>query len=89
MDWATVRKRYPDKWLVVEAELAHTSAEGQRHVDGVRVIEECPDGATAFDRYRHHHNARPQRELYYVHTSRPRLVIQEEHWLGLRTVSEA
>ncbi|MBD3244193.1 MAG: hypothetical protein GF331_26615 [Chitinivibrionales bacterium] len=51
--------------------------------------EECPDGATAFDRYRHHHNAHPRREFYYVHTSRPRLVIQEEHWLGLRTVSEA
>lgn len=89
MRWADVRSAYPDQWLVVEAVDAHTTAESFRVVDNLAVLEPCSDGRVAMQRYRLLHLTYPQREFYYVHTSRESLVLRERQWLGVRMNNEA
>jgi len=84
MLWSDIRKAYPSQWLVVEALEAHTTADSRRHPDRLAVIEVCHDGKAAMQRYRHLHRQYPDRELYFVHTSRPELDIIERQWLGIR-----
>lgn len=84
MRWVDVRERYPDRWLVVEAIEAHSEG-GQRIVDQLAVVEVCPDGAAAMHVYRHLHQLHPDREYYFVHTSRDELSATERHWVGIRS----
>lgn len=84
MDWDEIRSTYPDQWLVVEALEAHTTSDNQRLLDRLAVIETCPDGSQALQRYRHWHQEYPQREFYFVHTSRKELDIHERQWHGIR-----
>lgn len=84
MKWSEIRQRYPDQWLVLEAVAAHTTPDKQRHLDQITVVEMCADGKTAWDRYQHWHQQFPQREFYYVHTSRSSLDIREQTWVGIR-----
>ena len=83
MNWSQVRQAYPDQWLVIEALEAH-SDDAQRQLDRIAVLETCPDGKAAFDRYQHLHEEHPFRELYFVHTGREMLDIRERHWVGIR-----
>jgi len=83
MRWSEIREKYPQQWLIVEALEAHTEGD-QRHLDQVAVVETCPDGATALQRYRHLHAQYPLREFYFVHTAREELDIRERQWLGIR-----
>ncbi|MCC7355070.1 MAG: hypothetical protein IT330_15100 [Anaerolineae bacterium] len=53
-------------------------------MDRLAVIELCPNGNTAMQRYRRLHQEYPQREFYFVHTSREELDIRERQWLGIR-----
>ena len=84
MRWSEIRTAYPDRWLVVEALEAHTSDKGQRWIGRLAVIETCTDGQSAMQRYRQLHQEYPQREFYFVHTSREDLNIRERYWLGVR-----
>ena len=84
MLWTNVRQAYPDQWLVIEALTAHTTPDSHRIPDRIAVLERCRDGSEAFDRYRQLHREHPQREFYFVHTSRKELVILERQWLGVR-----
>jgi hypothetical protein len=84
MRWVHVRERYPDQWLVVEATQAHSEG-SQRVVDRVTVVELCPDGAAAMQTYRRLHRLHPDREYYFVHTSRSELSATERHWVGIRS----
>ncbi|HSB72157.1 MAG TPA: hypothetical protein VLT62_22745 [Candidatus Methylomirabilis sp.] len=84
MLWPEVRNAYPSQWLVVEALEAQTMAGNRRRLGRLAVIESCPDGNTAFQRYRHLHQEYPAREFYFVHTSREELDIRERQWLGIR-----
>jgi hypothetical protein len=84
MNWEEIRKSFPEQWLIIEALEAHTTADNQRHLDRVAMIETCRDGAEALKRYRVLHLKEPQRELYYVHTGRVELDIREQQWLGIR-----
>lgn len=83
MRWTEVRKAYPEQWLVIEAVQAHSEAD-RRVLDKIAVVETCPDGAAALQSYRKLHQAFPEREYYYVHTSRAELDIRERQWLGIR-----
>ena len=85
MDWNTVRQAHPNRWLIIEALEAHTEGD-RRELDRLSVIEECRDGAAAFERYQALHQQFPERELYFVHTARERLTILERQWLGIRRV---
>jgi hypothetical protein len=83
MRWEEIRACHPNQWLIIEALEAHT--EGHRRLlDRIAVIETCPDGATAFRRYRELHAAHPTREFYFVHTVNPVLEIEERPWVGFR-----
>lgn len=83
MQWQEIREHYPDQWLIVEALAAHT-VEQQRILDDLTVVERCTDGAEAMQRYRELHRDEPQRELYYLHTSRQEPEIRVRQRLGVR-----
>jgi hypothetical protein len=84
MQWDEVRTRYPDQWVLIEALKAHTAPDLQRYLDQLSVIEPCSDGRAAMDSYRRYHQLYPQREFYFVHTSRKVLDIREKQWVGIR-----
>lgn len=84
MHWSEIRNIYPDQWLVIEALEAHTNVDAERLLDRLAVIETCHDGYSAMQRYRQLHQEYPQREFYFVHTSREELNIRERYWLGIR-----
>lgn len=84
MEWAEVRQVYPNQWLVVESLDAFTTLEKRRQVTKLSVIEVCSGGSDAFARYRQIHQKDPEREIYFVHTSRETLEIYEQQWLGIR-----
>jgi len=64
MQWSEVRQAYPDQWLVIEALEAHT-AQNQRRLDRLAVVELCADGQAALQSYRRLHQQYPQREFYF------------------------
>ena len=76
MRWPDVRNAYRNRWLVIEALEAH-SDEKRRILDRIAVIETCTDGAAAMQCYSQLHRQHPQREFYFVHTSRETLEILE------------
>ncbi len=84
MRWSEIRVAYPDQWLVVEAIDAHTTPDHKRQLEKLAVIELCLDGKEAFQSYRRYHKNYPNREFYFLHTSREALVILEQQWLGIR-----
>ncbi len=84
MLWSDIRKSYPNQWLVVEALEAHTTPDNQRQLDKLAVIESCENGTAAMSSYRQLHIQYPQREFYFLHTSRNKLDIRERKWVGIR-----
>jgi hypothetical protein len=84
MNWFEIRKAYPNEWLIIEALQAHTAFDNQRQLDKIAVIERCVDGNNAMQSYRRLHQQHPDREYYFVHTSREELDIRERQWLGIR-----
>jgi hypothetical protein len=82
MNWNEIKKKYPKQWLLIEALEANMTPEQRRHLDRISVLERCSDGSTAFKSYREIHTKFPDREYYYVHTSRDELDIIEETRLG-------
>jgi hypothetical protein len=84
MHWPEICVTYPDQWLIVEALEAHTTPDSRRHLYRLAVVEQCGDGSDAMQSYRSLHQRFPQRELYFVHTSRQELDIEERQWLGIR-----
>jgi hypothetical protein len=84
MKWPDVRAPYPNQWLLIEALEALSRSNQRRDIRKIAVIERCKDGAEALARYRLLHRAHPEREFYYVHTSRTQLDIRERVWVGIR-----
>ena len=84
MLWSEIRETYPAQWLVIEALAAHTTPTGQRVLDDIAVIEVCKDGNEAMQSYRRWHLRYPEREFYFVNTSRERLDIRDRRWVGIR-----
>jgi hypothetical protein len=84
MQWQDVRTRYPNQWLIVEALAAHTEADSHRYLERLAVIEPCVSAKAAMQQYRLLHGQYPEREFYFVHTSREALDIIERQWLGIR-----
>ena len=84
-----MRVAYPDQWLIIEALSAYTTLKHVRVIERLSVIEQCINGAAAFTHYRALHQQVPEREFYFVHTSRTELKIQEVQWLGVRRLRAA
>ncbi len=89
MIWTEIRQVYPEQWLVVEALEAYTRPDNHREVVRLAVIEQCDDGGSAMQSYRRWHQQYPDREFYFVHTSREELDIEVRYWLGVRRSHEA
>jgi len=89
MNWQSVREAYPNQWLIIEAINAYTNPDHLRVIDQLRVVEQCSDGTSAFQRYRVLHTEYPEREFYFVRTSRKVLKIREVQWLGVRGIHAA
>ncbi len=85
MQWEEVKKTYPDKWIVFEAIDAH-SDNNYRIIDDIAVIDYFTDSMEAFRRHSELHKQNPNRELYFFHTSREKLDIEEVKWTGLRKI---
>ena len=83
MKWQTIRKKYPDTWVLFEALKAH-SEDGNRIVEDLAVLDTFIDSDEAIKEYQHFHQQQPQRELYIAHTQKNDLDIQERKWLGIR-----
>jgi hypothetical protein len=49
------------------------------------VLETCSSGVEAMQTYRRIHKQYPNREFYFVHTSREELNIHEIQWYGIRS----
>lgn len=84
MQWQEVKQVYPEKWLIIEALHAHTETDAHRYLDDLAVIEPCVNAKDAMQHYRLLHQQYPEREFYFVHTSREELDIVERQWLGIR-----
>ena len=70
----------------MEALGARATGDSHRHLDRMAVLESCDDGRSAIQVYRRLHQEFPHRELYFVHTSREELEIEERRWLGIRGI---
>lgn len=85
MLWEEVRKAYPDKWVVFEAIDAH-SENNYRIVDEIAIINYFSGSMEAFHKHSELHKQKPNRELYFFHTSREKLDIREKKLVGLRRI---
>lgn len=88
MQWSDIKKTYPNQWLVVEALDAYTSDNKTRHINNLAVVELCSDSLSALKTYRHLHQQHPDKEYYYIHTSRSELKVHERQWVGIRNINE-
>jgi hypothetical protein len=86
MQWTEIREHFPHQWLLIEAVEAH-SAEDQRVLDDIVVVQSFPDWVSAWNGYKKLHFQNRQRELYVLHTDRENLDIEESQSLGLRVAS--
>lgn len=78
MKWETIRQQFPDEWVLVEATKAH-SIPGKRIVEELALLNTFANSCEAMDAYAALHRQNPQRELYYLHTSRERLDIEARY----------
>ncbi|TCO68883.1 hypothetical protein [Marinisporobacter balticus] len=85
MRWNNVKEAYPDQWVIIEAIDARTE-ENERIIEQITVVDVfLNDNNGALRRYVELHKQHPERELYVVHTSRPKLDIKERRWTGVRS----
>jgi hypothetical protein len=79
-----IKSLYPNTWVIVEAANAHTDSKGKREIGSMVVLETFQDGFSAYQKYKVLHKIDCNREYYYLHTSREKLEISEELWIGIR-----
>jgi len=84
MRWEEIRETYPDDWVIIEALKAYSN-DSERIVEEVAIIEKCKDSIDAIRKYAELHKRHPQREYYFLHTSRKDLTFMERK-RGLRRV---
>lgn len=82
MRWEEVREKFPNEWVVFEASDAY-SQDGFRCMNEITIIDRYADSLEAMKRYKHLHHKEPAKEIYFLHTSRPDLKI-EEKWVGFK-----
>ncbi len=76
MTWEEVREHFPQRWVVVEAFGAYTE-KGLRVIPQFEVVGAfADDPKPAYEHYMRLHHAAPDREYYFLHTSRDVLNIR-------------
>jgi hypothetical protein len=77
-----LKEKFPDEWVVFQATEAR-SENGFRWVEAVTIIDRYEDYLEAMHRYKGLHRKEPSNEIYFLHTLRPDLKI-EEKWVGFK-----
>ncbi len=83
MLWQDIRKKYPSKWLVIEAKKFH-QADDKFVVEDLEVIEIFDKSLDAYDEYRALHRKNPNKEFLFANTEMPILEIPITLWMGVR-----
>lgn len=83
LKWEGVRKKYPNKWVLIEA-LKTRTQNNIREILDMAVISEYADSTNAWKGYKTLHLKNPSRELYIFHTSNERIQVIEETFTGVR-----
>lgn len=84
MNWEEIRNKYKNQWIVIEAVEAY-SKNFKRILKDIDVLFIAGDESkAALKKYSELHKLNLQRELYVVHTSRERIDINEEKYVGVR-----
>ena len=84
MTWESVRKTFPEQWVLIEAINAKTEGD-KRIVEDMDVIGSfADDGDGAFQKYIELHKVHKEREYYIYHTSNNVLNIGVKKCLGVR-----
>jgi len=83
MRWDEVRENYRSQWVIIEAINARTEG-SKRIIEQLTVVDTFQDSKEALLKYVQLHKLHPKRELYVVHTSRLKLDIEEQRWIGVR-----
>lgn len=84
MNWPNVRDKYPDRWVLVEA-IKAKSLNRKRHIDEMSVLLDYSETKDAWNAYKEHHLAEPDREFYIFHTSNESLEVLEQPFTGIRS----
>jgi hypothetical protein len=83
MKWQEIRERFPHRWLVLEALKFHR--EGDFWVaDDMGVLGDFGDGFDAMHYYHALKTEMPQREIFFFHSDKEAIRIEEVHSVGLR-----
>ena len=86
MNWSDVKATYPEQWVLLQADTAHSEG-ARRVVVHISVISAFDDSEFALRQYLELHREDPSRELYVAHTSRKELEIKERRRLGIRSAA--
>lgn len=83
MKWTSIREKYPDRWVLVEA-LSAKSQERKRHIHEMLVLCDYAETKDAWNAYKEHHLAEPKREYYIFHTTNEVFTVIEQPFTGVR-----
>lgn len=83
MNWAEVRKKYPNTVVLVEAVSVH-SKNHKRLIEQMAVIDEYTSTSEAWSAYKALHFEFPEREFYLFHTSKEEIEVDEQRFSGVR-----
>lgn len=75
MKWSEIRRRYPNKCVLVEAISAY-SKENKRIIEEMSVLEDHNNSRDAWSRYKTLHLECPARELYIFHTNNKNIEVE-------------
>ncbi len=84
MKWQEAQQLYPEKWLLIEALVAHTTPNRKRILESIAVLESFFDFYEAMSAYKSNRKQNPLREMYVVHATNDEIEIAERHWVGIR-----
>ena len=83
MDWSTVREKYPEKWVLVEA-LSSQSLNHKRNIRNMSVISDYENPKEAWSAYKKLHLSDLSRELYVFYTGNEVVEVIEQPFTGIR-----
>lgn len=83
MQWQEIRQHFPNQWVLLEAVKAHSEA-NHWIVEDMAALEAFSDSEAMLRTYLKLHQAEPERDIFYFHTSQEQIDIVEDTWLGLR-----
>ncbi|OXM82453.1 hypothetical protein [Paenibacillus rigui] len=83
MKWVSIRDKYPNRWILVEALSAH-SANHKRNIEEMSVISDFMNPKEAWASYKKLHLSDPTRELYVFYSGNELIEVIEQPFTGIR-----